>query len=788
MDNQIKIDETQYLNKTLKAMEKSLKTTAAEIKRTNKHIDTVSQSWGDVRLKTDTYSGIVETAASIRQQQQMLSERENSKTRAEHRFTTLTQQIDKPYFARIDFSESATDSGEAETIYIGLSSFSDDNNKFLVYDWRAPVASIYYDGGIGDVTYLTPDGSQRAHVTLKRQFQIEDGVIVTLFDTEEAIGDAMLMSALSGESSTKMKSIVTTIQKEQNKIIRNTAADLLFVQGAAGSGKTAAVLQRVAYLLYRYRGKLTSGQVVLFSPNQLFNDYIDNVLPELGEQNMVQMTFYQYASRRLPKMAVETLQARFEEDQTSSTIALAKGSLAMFDAVTAYAQHLNRKDLKLRSLMFRGEPLISKTRIAEIYYQYNDNYKLSQRLDATRDTLMRSLSARIGSEMRKDWVELAIENLSKQEYDTLVGAGKVRVGDDQENDAASRTRQAQLGDGPKAREFASEKAERQFLSRQIVTQALKPLARQIRRGSFLNINAQFVDLLRQLPNYLDLAQFDLTLSEWQQHVETVIDNLKNKQLSLTDTTLYLYLYDLITGKTGERDIRFLFIDEIQDYTPFQLAFLKFSFPRAKFTVLGDLNQAIFTKDNANNLSRDFAKLFDSDRVERVNLTQTYRSTQQITDFTKYILKGGQNIEAFNRSGQKPRVKLSPNEADMLHQLQQQLTEQSQQHDTTAIITKTLADAQLLSEQLQDTSVTLIQSENQRLAQGTIIVPSYLAKGLEFDAVIIWHADNTRYGQDSERRLLYTVASRAMHSLTLLAEKQVSCLLDHVPEKLYEVES
>lgn len=788
MDNQIKIDETQYLNKTLKAMEKSLKTTAAEIKRTNKHIDTVSQSWGDVRLKTDTYSGIVETAASIRQQQQMLSERENSKTRAEHRFTTLTQQIDKPYFARIDFSESATDSGEAETIYIGLSSFSDDNNKFLVYDWRAPVASIYYDGGIGDVTYLTPDGSQRAHVTLKRQFQIEDGVIVTLFDTEEAIGDAMLMSALSGESSTKMKSIVTTIQKEQNKIIRNTAADLLFVQGAAGSGKTAAVLQRVAYLLYRYRGKLTSGQVVLFSPNQLFNDYIDNVLPELGEQNMVQMTFYQYASRRLPKMAVETLQARFEEDQTSSTIALAKGSLAMFDAVTAYAQHLNRKDLKLRSLMFRGEPLISKTRIAEIYYQYNDNYKLSQRLDATRDTLMRSLSARIGSEMRKDWVELAIENLSKQEYDTLVGAGKVRVGDDQENDAASRTRQAQLGDGPKAREFASEKAERQFLSRQIVTQALKPLARQIRRGSFLNINAQFVDLLRQLPNYLDLAQFDLTLSEWQQHVETVIDNLKNKQLSLTDTTLYLYLYDLITGKTGERDIRFLFIDEIQDYTPFQLAFLKFSFPRAKFTVLGDLNQAIFTKDNANNLSRDFAKLFDSDRVERVNLTQTYRSTQQITDFTKYILKGGQNIEAFNRSGQKPRVKLSPNEADMLHQLQQQLTEYSQQHDTTAIITKTLADAQLLSEQLQDTSVTLIQSENQRLAQGTIIVPSYLAKGLEFDAVIIWHADNTRYGQDSERRLLYTVASRAMHSLTLLAEKQASCLLDHVPEKLYEVES
>ena len=145
MANEIKIDETKYLNKTLKAMHKALLTTEAEIKRTNQNIDHVAQSWGDVRLKTDTYSGIVETAASIRQQQQMLSERENSKTRAEQRFATLSKQIERPYFARIDFSESASDSGEAETIYIGLGSFSDEDHKFLVYDWRAPVASISVD-------------------------------------------------------------------------------------------------------------------------------------------------------------------------------------------------------------------------------------------------------------------------------------------------------------------------------------------------------------------------------------------------------------------------------------------------------------------------------------------------------------------------------------------------------------------------------------------------------------------------------------------------------------------
>lgn len=788
LDKTVKQEETRYLNATLAAMQKAKDETINEIKRTNQNIDEVAKSWGDVRLKTETYSGIVETAMSIRQQQQMLSERENSKTLAQRRLVTLDKQLEKPYFARIDFSEKASDSGEPETIYIGLGSFSDGHDHFYVYDWRAPVASIYYDGGIGAVEYLTPDGTQEANVTLKRQFQIEDGVIVTLFDTEEAIGDAMLMNALSGESSTKMKSIVTTIQKEQNKIIRNTKSDLLFVQGAAGSGKTAAVLQRVAYLLYRYRGKLTSGQVVLFSPNQLFNDYIDQVLPELGEQNMVQMTFYQYTSRRLPKITVETLQERFEKDnnQTYQQFTALKGSLLMHQALLKYSQHLIHKDTKFRNLVFQGDVVISKQQIADTYYQYNENYGLGPRLEATRDHLMRQLTGRISSEMKKDWVDLAIENLSKQEYDELVGTGQVRLGDDEGDDAAANTRRAQLGPNAKEREFTSEKAERRFLANQIVVRALRPLVRQIRRSAFLNINAQFIDFLQQLPEYLDLSEFNLTKEQWHDHVAVVTKDLKQRKISLADTTLYLYLYDLLTGKHGERDIRFLFIDEIQDYTPLQLAFLKFSFPKAKFTVLGDLNQAIFTKDNAKNLQNNFANLFDSEKVEMVQLTQTYRSTQQITDFTKAILVDGKQIDAFNREGELPSVHVLTSEAEMLVRLQEQLRENIEQQDTTAIITKTLADAKALHAALKhaEVPVTLIQSENQRLAEGTIIVPSYLAKGLEFDAVVIWQANRSQYGHDSERQLLYTVASRAMHRLTILASGTLSPLISAIPNTLY----
>ncbi|CAK8054341.1 RNA polymerase recycling motor HelD [Eupransor demetentiae] len=785
MDDQILASEQKYLDKTLNAIHESLEDTKAEIIRSNKNIDDAAKGWDDVRLKTSTYSGIVETAMSVRQQQQLIAERESSKSRAEQRYQTLLKQEDKPYFARIDFSEIDGEGEGSETIYIGLASFSDEENHFLVYDWRTPVASIYYDGGIGEVDYNTPAGPQKANVTLKRQFEIEDGVIVTLFDTEEAIGDAMLLNALSGESTTKMKSIVTTIQKEQNKIIRDTHSDLLFVQGAAGSGKTAAILQRVAYLLYRYRGKLTSGQVVLFSPNQLFNDYVNEVLPELGEQNLVQMTFFQYASRRLPRMNVETLSERFESQSEHRDIDQMLGSLKAFRAVGKYAQSLNTEGARLRNLVFHDQVLISKEKIAEIYYQYNENYRLSQRLEATQEALMRSLRSQIGHQMQQDWVELEIENLSKQEYDDLIGAGKTRLGDDQEGDAAAQTRMAQMGRGPQEREFSSEKAERRFLAKQIVTRELKPLARKIRRAAFLNINAQFVDLLRRLPEYLDMAAFGVKEADWQAYVESTIAALKEHKMSLSTTTMYLYLYDLMTGKHGQRDIRFLFIDEIQDYTPFQLAFLKFSFPLAKFTVLGDLNQAIFTQDNANNLEDDFASLFDPDKVSEVELNQTYRSTQQITDFTKGILTNGRAIEAFDRAGDKPVLKLRKSHTDALQALKDQLKQNDADHESTAIITQSLSEAKQLAEELKDEKVTLIQSENQRLVTGAIIVPSYLAKGLEFDAVIIWQADKKHYSDERQRRLLYTVASRAMHRLTLIGEGEASPLLKQVDADLYE---
>lgn len=751
--------EQKRLDHVLDQIEKAQKTNDAQLVRAEEGQVEVEKGWNDVRFKSSTYSGLFETAMSVRQQQQMLQEREMAQSSAQHQAQILSRLAHNPYFARIDVQDEGSD--KVEPIYIGLASFSDQPDNFLVYDWRAPISSIYYDAGLGSVTYETPAGPQVADVSLKRQFQIENKKIVTLFDTDEVVGDQMLLDAVAGESSTKMKSIVTTIQREQNKIIRNTHAELLFVQGAAGSGKTSAVLQRVAYLLYRYRGNLTAGQVVMFSPNQLFNDYIDQVLPEMGEQNMIQMTFYQYASRRLPKLKLETLQERFEESQPTwrQNINQFKGSKLYFDLIKVYTDRLNQSGIRFRPIKFRGKELISKEQIADIYYSFNENYKLGQRLEVTKERLLNKVRGVIGSEMKADWVEYAIQNLSKEEYDSLLG--------------------------DQVREFKDEKAEYNALAKIIVQNEMRPVLQQISRTRFLNINAQFIDLLRSVPNMIDLMQIEISNDDWKKSLAQTVSELKQKELNLADMTPFMYLFDVIKGSHGERDIRFVFIDEIQDYTPFQLAFLKFSFPKARFTMLGDLNQAIFTKSNAVTLQDELKALFGAEKTEFIQLTQTYRSTQQITDFAKATLINGVNIDAFERTGSKPTIEIFKNDDAMLETVLAQLKQNDEANETTAIITKTLKEAEQVYEKLHGRhEVTVIRTENQRLVPGTIIVPAYLAKGLEFDAVIMWDASATNYHGDDERQLVYTIASRAMHQLTIVAKESLSPLLDVEPN-LYD---
>ncbi|AZN77239.1 ATP-dependent DNA helicase [Lactobacillus acidophilus] len=743
------------IKKQEKNLKKSIKSAEGEARELNSHF------FDDVKLDYDGYSTSMETALSIHQQQQLLSEREHAWQHSAKQLDTVERLEKKPYFARIDFQEQGEK--KPETIYIGLGSFADKDDHFLIYDWRAPISSIYYDGKLGKVSYNSPEGEITVDMTKKRQFMIENGEIVNMFDTNESIGDQMLLEVLSEKSSTQMKSIVTTIQQEQNKIIRNTSADLLFVQGAAGSGKTSAILQRIAFLLYRYRGNLTSSDVIMFSPNQLFNDYIKNVLPEMGEQNMVQMTYWQFVSRRLPGMTVENLFDQFEDNRADTNISKFKDSVNFFNLLTRYAKHLNQRGVVFKNIYFRDKkkPYFDKEKIKEIYYSFNSNYTLANRIEATREELIKMLNRKVTPETKKAWVSRTIEGMSQEQLNELY-------------------------DRPD-QEFESEAKEEAFLGRKIVLQSLKGVHKRILHNNFINMRAQYLSFLRAVPKMIDLSKWGIDVDEWLAHVEDVKNNFKKHSISMSDVSAYLYLYDMVTGRRTNYEMRYAFVDEIQDYTPFQLAYLKYNFPRAKFTMLGDLNQAIFTKDESRSLLKQISGLFDPEKTDVVQLTKSYRSTKELTDFTKQILRQGEKIESFNRKGPKPVIWGRDSEEKAINVLKNVLEDNEEHKLTTAVITKDLASAKKVHEELakKGEKTTLIATANQRLVDGTLIIPSYLAKGLEFDAVVMWDASKENYHQIDETQLVYTVTSRAMYKLDIIYVGEKSPLLDVDPATYVE---
>ncbi|WP_088051191.1 RNA polymerase recycling motor HelD [Virgibacillus dakarensis] len=288
----------------IKAKEEELHTKASGLKESV--INLRKNFWEDVTVNLDEPDDVIETQASIKQQAELLSERERFHGKIGGELKTLKRLENSPYFGRIDFLEAGQT--ESEPIYIGVASLMDKHDEnFLVYDWRAPISSLYYDFSPGKAKYETIEGTIAGEMTLKRQFIIRNGLLKGMFDTGITIGDQLLQQALGNNASTSMKSIVATIQREQNKIIRDEKSKCLIVQGVAGSGKTSAALQRVAYLMYRYRETLHAENIVLLSPNPLFSSYVSNVLPELGEANIRQITFQEYLEAKMTdKLVVES--------------------------------------------------------------------------------------------------------------------------------------------------------------------------------------------------------------------------------------------------------------------------------------------------------------------------------------------------------------------------------------------------------------------------------------------------------------------------------------------------
>lgn len=744
-------NEQKRVDEVVEKLYQRIDTTEIEYDKAHNETKRVQQNYGNnTSVNYVEVDDRIETSADLQQQRGLVNKVVQSEAIIKNQLETYKKLADSPYFGRIDIQDD--DEDDYDSLYIGTSSFVDDDDNFLVYDWRAPISSIYYNGTLGQVKYKTPAGIQSTDLIKKRQFQISHAHIDNMFDTNETVGDEMLQNVLGQQHDEVMQNIVSTIQKEQNDIIRDTYNDLLVVQGVAGSGKTSAILQRIAFLLYHSRSSLEADQIILFSPNRLFSHYISDVLPSLGERNMRQVTLQEFIDHRLEGIKVQSLFDQYESEQAytidDKAIQSFKQSHAYMQKIEEYIQTIFNEDIAFQSILVDGTVFFDKDTIRDIYAAQPKLMQPADKFLKTKNRLIEILKKRIEVEVYKPWVDEEIDQLSSEQYHDYM-TGK------------------QLGS------FQDQDDERYYIAKQIVTERFRKVYDALYNNSFFDAYRQYEKFMQQVT-----LPTELKPAAWNQDEKDFEDSLELHQVRLDDAAPLIYLRDLMVGGGQNHKMQYLFVDEMQDYSIAQLIYIKHAFPETKINLIGDSEQALFKEvENPQVLLDKLNEAFSTRKSRLVILNRSYRSTYPITNLAKSFLPNGNDIEAFNRPGKTPDLLIRHSDEESLSALVQCAKQELAEEGTVAIITKNLKQAQELHQHIYNSlHPTLLADTDRSLPKGVVIMPIYLAKGLEFDSVIAWDVSKNNFPNDEYIGTLYTIATRAMHHLTLISNGSVSPII------------
>ena len=590
-------------------------------------------------------------------------------------FKKLYRTQNNPYFGRVDFTD---ENNEAEKIYIGITHLQDKDDNYLINDWRSPISSLFYDYELGKCAYEAPGGQVSGTLTKKRQYKIADSKLVHVFDNELNINDELLQEVLAKQASEKMKNIVNTIQKEQNNIIRNINNRVLVVQGIAGSGKTSVALHRIAFLLYKI-ANLSSKHVLIFSPNQIFTEYIANVLPELGEENTMQTTFHSFLKSHISEYtAVESftsfISRYYREEEAESALIKYKQSDEIVSHINTYINNLI-KNLRFTQAISENGNFYSPEELNTLFHERYNKFTPKERLKA-----------------------MALK-FSENNY--------------------------------QGRKFKA----RTYLKLLKLSLNNKLDYKLIYKNFYLNKHCQ-VEINA-----------------------TTLKKLEGKIINYEDANLFVYIKGLLEGFNTNYVIREIVVDEAQDYTPLQYLIINKIFKNAHFTILGDINQTI-------NPYYHYASLADTkevfNKIEYLELTKTYRSSPEIIAYSNQILKLSL-VSAIRHEIDTPV--LHRYEDNNLYELIiADMNYLKNKYPSLAIIAKDNLEAEKLYNLLKATlPVTLITEATEKFNKELIIIPAYIAKGLEFDSVIIYSSPARPY-KETEKYLLYVAITRAQHEL------------------------
>ena len=574
----------------------------------------------------------------------------------------------KPYFGSIRFKEEGS---EEDNIYIGITHV-EDKLDYYVHDWRSPICSMFYDYETGPASYKAPSGIIKGNIIKKRQYIIEDAELKHIFDNDLNISDSLLQEVLAEESSDKMKNIVNTIQEEQNKVIRNTEDKNLIVEGIAGSGKTSVALHRIAFLLYRIPN-LTSSNVVVFTPNKVFSEYISNVLPELGEDNAYDMTFYDLLCQNINE----------------------------YKDIENFTDFISR------------------------YYKGNvDNYDIIKYKQS--DEIIKDIDSYINNLLS------TIKFNNKLEYDNFIEI-----------------------DTEELNNMLNYKYNR-FPLFERIKEISKRIASNNYEGSTKNASSIEKKLKELLNIKLDLK--DIFNNFYQSEYSKYKDKVNDKYLYYEDACIFLYIKSLLVGFNTNHVIKEIVIDEAQDYNKLQYLIIKKTFKTSNYTILGDTNQTINPYYKYDSLE-ELTSIFESSKY--ITLTKTYRSTGKIIDYTNKIL--GLNHVTAIRNDKASDIIFRNNitKNDFLTDINNLKTISK----SIAIITKNDKEAEKVYNVLKDDLDIMLIDGFGHIKRDLVVVPSYVAKGLEFDSVIIYTDEDNKY-QEKDKYLFYVACTRAQHNLII----------------------
>ncbi|WP_312429802.1 HelD family protein [Lacrimispora sp.] len=635
----------------------------------------------------------------------------------ENKILLLEKMIQSPYFARIDFKFD--DEDDFENIYIGRTSLKrDETNEFFIYDWRSPIASVFYRFVLGQVFYDAPGGRITGEVDLKRQYEISKGELEYYFDADVQIVDEFLRKLLSQNTSPKMKTIVETIQREQDIVIRDMENDLMMVQGVAGSGKTSIALHRAAYLMYQgLSSKLTADNILIISPNSLFEQYISNVLPELGEEHVVSVVFEDIIASVLKNEQVQSRNQFLENlisntqyrDIIKSSIEF-KTSRQFLEILDRFIDDLPYKWMNFEDICYDGECIISGEMIKEKVLSGINETPLGMRLKLIGEYILEMIS-----ESKKYRLKQSEKILLKEEM-------------------------------------------------------LKFME--------LDIKRVYQKLFHDKEYFYSLAE-GIELPGCMDHILMFTqENLDTNMLYYDDATVLTYLNIKIYGINKYKTIKQVVIDEAQDYYPLHFEIFHLLFSKSKLTILGDINQTLEKREDLS-LYQLIRKIFNKKKSSLVTMDKSFRCTNEILNYGLKFLEQCTEIKSFNRKGDEPRLYAAKDEASYHDLIVSEVNScLDMGYQSIGLICKTEKSARFLFECLKDKAdVQLIKSESTTDLQGVFVIPVYMSKGLEFDAVLICDADAETYHSQDDKKLLYIACTRALHRLNLFCNGEASPLLD-----------